>query len=494
MRARLMIVCGVILVMTGAAWSSEPFAFDDGRLMERDSSSWDHGDQGLDPGQSSKVASIDPESGLILKWLTNYRAMPGLFGDDLIGEDSVVPVCEGQDLGTGDAAPRVSWYEGWGDYFSTGRYQAPFDDETCSTISEDLVRYFFTQVYLEEEVDSLMSLGHADSMRVWLNGAQVFEGTGSEWELDMYQVPIHLNQGWNSILVKQYFPELTEDVGYRYFSLRFMEEDGEAPLILTQSVDGWCAKDEGGQNWIYAGGVADLPGALGSVWSSDLRVTNVYPYKMLVTIEYFEEGRARPAKVTAPDASVDIVFQPYESRTWERVLPTLFGLDESQKGMLAVRGFDDYVGKRGTVSLRTYNRSGAGTFGMDIPFFGMWDGGTCCSQTLMGLRNGPGFRTNLAGFPTFVVDTEVTISIVLWDMISGRKATGDFLVRGYFQINDIFDELGMGGIETNDAVAMVSWNSSDTTSRWNFTASANDNITSDPTFIKEGPWFYFPTD
>ncbi|RLE26314.1 MAG: hypothetical protein DRJ65_05800 [Acidobacteria bacterium] len=160
--------------------------------------------------------------------------------------------------------------------------------------------------------------------------------------------------------------------------------------------------------------------------------------------------------------------------------------------MLAIRGFDEYDCEQGAVSLRTYNRSGAGTFGMNIPFFDLWEGSNCCSQTLMGLRNGPGFRTNLAGFPTFVMDGETEINVRVWDMASGESAARDFTVKGYFQINDVFDAVGLGNLETNDAVVLVSWNSYDTGIRWNFTASVNDNVTSDPTFVKEGPWFSFP--
>ncbi len=494
MRLRPVILFGVLLVMVGSGWSIEPVFDNRGRPVARDGLSWKGADRGALPVGVSKGSYTDPESGLILRWLAHYDGIQGFFEDDLIEEDSVTPVCDGQQLGSGDDAPYVYWYEGYTENFGTARWNTPFDDATCSDITNDLVRYFYTRVMADAALDTLLSLGHDDSMRVWVDGEQVYEGVDGEWAADMHQVGVHLKPGWNSILVKMYFPELSEDSGTRYFSLRFLDAQTEDPIILTQSIDGWCAKDGEGRTWVYAGGVADLPGALGSVWASDLRVTNILPYRMLVTIEYFKEGRARPAKADAPDASVDIVFDPHESRTWERVLPTLFGLNEPQKGMLAIRGFDEYDCKRGAVSLRTYNRSGAGTFGMNIPFNDYWEGSTCCSQTLMGLRNGPGFRTNLAGFPAVVMNAETEITVTVWDMASGEKASGDFTVEGYFQINDIFDAVGLGHLETSDAVAYISWSSSDTGARWNFTASVNDNITSDPTFISEGPWFIIPYD
>ncbi len=492
MRRGMVMLSVVVFAMAGSAWSKEPVFDDRGRPLARNGMNWERDDQGALPVDGSKSSYTDPESGLILRWLTSYDALPGFFEDDLIGENSVVQTCDGQRLGTADDAPYVYWYEGSTFNFGTSRWNTPFDSATCSDINENLVRYFYTRVMADAAVDTLLSLGHDDSMRVWVNGAQVYEGVEGDWVGDEHQVGVHLNPGWNSLMVKMYFPELSEDLGYRYFSLRFLDEQTEEPVILTQSIDGWCSKEEEGRNWVYAGGVADLPGALGSLWASDLRVTNILPYKMLVTIEYFREGQARPAKADGPDASVDVVFEPYESRTWERVLPSLFGIDEPQKGMLAIRGFDDWDSERGAVSLTTYNRSGSGTFGMTIPFVDKNAGWTGFSQTLLGLRNGPGFRTNVAGFPTFVLNTETSITVTVWDLASGEMASREFTVRGYFQINDIFEAVGLGNLETNDAAASVSWSSSDTGSRWNFTASVNDNITSDPTFVGEGPWFKFP--
>ena len=494
MRLRPVILLGVFLVMVGSAWSNQRVFDNQGRQVVGDGLAREGADQGALPVDVSKGSYTDPESGLILRWLSSYDGIPGFFEDDLIGEDDVPSVCEGQQLGSGDDAPYVYWYEGYTDNFGTSRWNTPFDSETCSEINYDLVRYFYTRVMADAALDTLLSLGHDDSMRVWVNGVQVYEGVEGDWAEDAHQVGVHLNPGWNSILVKMYFPELSDDLGTRYFSLRFLDELTEDPVILTQSIDGWCAKNGEGRTWVYAGGVADLPGALGSVWASDLRVTNILPYKMLVTIEYFREGRARPAKAEAPDASVDIVFEPHESRTWERVLPTLFGLTEPQKGMLAIRGLDESDCERGGVSLRTYNRSGAGTFGMNIPFYDIWEGSTCCSQTVMGLSNGAGFRTNLAGFPAVVMNAETEITVILWDMASGEKAARDFVIKGYFQINDIFDAVGLGNLETSDGVALVTWSNSDSGVRWNFTASVNDNITSDPSFVREGPWMYFYAD
>ena len=443
------------------------------------------------PGNLAKISTMEPEEGWIERWLTHYKAIPGFFGNDLIGEDSVTSVCEGQNIGPADGAPSVWWYGAWDGKFGTSRYQAAWDDDACASIDENLVRYFFTKVLSDTDVEALLSIGHDDSLKVWLNGAAVYQGVDGTWEADSHQVAVQLEAGWNTILLKQYYPELSEDSGTRYFSLRFFQRDGEKPLMLTQSADGWCSKEEG-RNWIYAGGVAELPGALGSVWSSDLRVTNPLPYRTLVTIEYFREGRARPGKAVGPEATVDLVLEPFESRTWEGVLPTLFGLEEYQKGMLAIRGFEDGTAQRGVLELRTYNRSGSGTFGTEIPFFGVWDGSTCCSQVLLGLRNGSRFRTNLAGFPTVVMDTETIVTITLWDMDSERQEQRVYTVKGYFQVNDVFAALGMANVETNDGAAMISWSSSDTGSRWNFTASVNDNVTSDPSFVRESVWMPFP--
>ncbi len=94
-------------------------------------------------------------------------------------------------------------------------------------------------------------------------------------------------------MVKVYYPMLgpSDDPDYesQRWNLHFTDAAGEQPLHLAQATDGWCDHDQTYQ-WIYAGGVADLPGAQGSQWASDLRLTNPYHFPLELTLQYFEEG------------------------------------------------------------------------------------------------------------------------------------------------------------------------------------------------------------
>ena len=93
-----------------------------------------------------------------------------------------------------------------------------------------------------------------------------------------------------------------------------------------------------------------------------------------------------------------------------------------------------------------------------------------------------------------VVDAETTVTVVVWDMSSGQHARRDFDVSGYFQINNVFEAVGLENLETTDAAVQILWDNPGLGTRWLFTASVNDNVTSDPTYIGEGPWFVFPND
>lgn len=237
------------------------------------------------------------------------------------------------------------------------------------------------------------------------------------------------------------------------------------------------------------GGVAELPGALGSLWSSDLRLTNTMRMRTRVTVEYFREGNAGAAKAWIPDASVKIFMNPGESVVYPRVLSSLFGIT-GEKGMLAIRGFDRDNARDREVGLRTYNRSGSGTFGMDVPPSTYYYGSTSLSGTLFGLKNGSGFRTNFGGMPFNLVGSGLDLRVTIYDPVSGRQGIADLRVDGgYFQINDIFQVAGMADVETDQAIALVGGTNDDTSVRWAFYASVNDNVTSDPSYVQKA-WGY----
>jgi hypothetical protein len=232
-------------------------------------------------------------------------------------------------------------------------------------------------------------------------------------------------------------------------------------------------------------------------------LTNPYHYPLELTVEYYEEGSvsAAPAKARPPEGSLaatptaaeTVVIEPFESVTYRRVLTSLLGVAPPQKGMIAVRGYYYYDAQSyGTVELKTYNQSDGGTFGSVIPMTYTYAGTTCCSQVLYGLRNGVGFRTNIGMAPRRSFDDELAFTVSIWDSATGAFAEKDFIGRGNFQLNDIFSKLGLGDLETDTAVAYISWQSTGTGGRYRFFGSVVDNATSDPVDVGPGYWFRPP--
>jgi hypothetical protein len=314
-----------------------------------------------------------------------------------------------------------------------------------------------------------------------------------------------LREGWNFLLVKLHFPSIGPpdhpDYEGKQWSLRFATQDGSEPVHLIQTLDEGCDHQQG-YMWVYAGGAADLPGAFGSQWASDLRLTNPYAFPLELTVEYYQEGdvapapeksAAPPARAATPDAQQTTVLEPYESVSYRRVLTSFLGVTPPQKGMLAIRGYYYYDAQQWrAVELRTYNQSDDGTFGTAIPWSYRNTGSTCCSQTLYGLRNGPDFRTNIAMTPRQFLDTELEFTVAIWDSVTGAFAQQEFVGRGHFQLNDIFGHLGLEDIETDTAMAYIDWQRPDDSPYVLFSASVVDNHTSDPVDVGEGYWFEPP--
>jgi hypothetical protein len=462
-------------------------------------------DSGLLPVSAVTVKSEVIEQGYITHWLSHGECLIGSLDEDLIGEGDIQPVCYGNRLTEHEDAPNMYRYTWSAPECWTYYYYAYDDDELCETIYTDQVRYFFTQVKSDKALNALALVGADDGIKLWLNGDVVMRHDGGDYAAGQYQAPVQLVAGWNMIVIKVHYPLLGPsdhpDYEPRAFSLRFATPDGSNPIILTQAVDGWCDHEQSYQ-WVHAGGAADLSGAFGSQWASDLSVINPYPYPLELTVHYFEEGNVRVAtpkhnppapKAAIPDAEKMIVLDPYESRLYESVLTSLLEVTPPQKGMLAIRGFYNWDAEGyGAAKLKTYNQSDGGTFGSEIRFTDTYEGYTCCSQMIHGLRNGPDFRTNIAMTPRRYFDDEVEFTVTVFDRSTGLYATQDFVGRGYFQVNDIFARLGVSDAVTDNASAHISWSNTDNGARIYFSASVVDNHTSDPLNFYRGVWTDVP--
>ncbi|MDO4162812.1 MAG: OmpH family outer membrane protein [Bacteroides sp.] len=63
--------------------------------------------------------------------------------------------------------------------------------------------YAYTELYFDEATTMLVAIGTDDSGRVWINGKDVWQDTGTSWyNIDEHIEPFHFDQGWNRILVR----------------------------------------------------------------------------------------------------------------------------------------------------------------------------------------------------------------------------------------------------------------------------------------------------
>jgi hypothetical protein len=465
---------------------------------------------GLIPGQYVDAKSDVSEMGYITHWLSHYNMLPGTLDSDPVNESEISAICYANRLTEHENAPNMYRYYWTYPHIWTGYYNAFNDAEFCETVYTDLVRYFVTQVKSPTSQAALMVVGADEGIKVWINGEQVLSSQGGSYVEDQFQTPVQLEPGWNLVVVKVYYPLIGPsdhpDYEQKRWSLRFADSSGATPLHLPQSLDGWCGHDQTYQ-WVQAGGAADLPGAQGSQWASDLRLTNLYHFPLELTVQYFEEGNvitapaksARTAPVSAtsnvvvPDVERTIVLEPFESRAYRRVLTSLFDVTPPQKGMLAIRGYYYWDAQNsGGVELRTYNQGDGGTFGTVVPMTNLYGGTSCCSQTLHGLRNGPDSRTNIGMAPRRVFDSELEFTVSIWDSVTGAFAQKDFVGHGSFQINDIFEKLGLGDLVTDTAMAYIRWNSNGSGAYYGFFASVVDNHTSDPVDVRPGYYLLPP--
>ncbi len=114
--------------------------------------------------------------------------------------------------------------------------------------------YAQTNVYSPAETDAVMVLGTASPRAVFLNGAKVY----SRWLRPLYfqftdgfaaRIPIHLQSGWNSLLLK--FLHNPDDPEPGSFTCRIDRSDGSSiPGLIASSRVSNTADDRTGYRWL----------------------------------------------------------------------------------------------------------------------------------------------------------------------------------------------------------------------------------------------------
>jgi hypothetical protein len=217
---------------------------------------------------------------------------------------------------------------------------------------------------------------------------------------------------------------------------------------------------------------ASTPGAAGSNWKSEIVVVNPIAELRSVTLHYVAQSMSwpgvplLPAAVAVPAGQTLYLVDPLASR-----YPT--------SGML----YAVVDGPGALVSSRTYNLDPQGaSFGQGIPGV-LVNGQTAPSSLLLPLvHSAPGrFRTNLGLVQTSAGSLTVRVSIHApgGALLAARNFTGS---AGFRQINDLFEELGLGSLSVEGAWIEVQL-MSPAPAFWTCYASVVDDRTNDPTYV-----------
>lgn len=74
---------------------------------------------------------------------------------------------------------------------------------TVPVTTDDGTYYAYTELYFDEAAEMLVAIGTDDAGRLWINGKDVWQDTGTSWyNIDEHITPFQFQQGWNTVLVR----------------------------------------------------------------------------------------------------------------------------------------------------------------------------------------------------------------------------------------------------------------------------------------------------
>ena len=401
----------------------------------------------------------------ITHWLGHYTCLGARIDEDIVDEASIDGRCSNQKMSDGPSARNLypCYYATPSGVVNTNYWQAPTDPEGYVTRTTNLSRYFVTWVRSPTTRSAKVWLGASDYFKLWINGLLVLSRTagGSEpWTVDEYKANVTLASGWNLIVLKHSFPQLgpstdpNDDNKYKRFSLRFVSDDaGTSVSDLVAAFDPNCTEaDPPIDTKVFVPNVAHLPGH-SSQWRTDVSLFNGAHMRWSYRLRFYQEGN----NSGIPDGEKFLEMTAHQTLTFPDVLQTLFGITTSVKGYVTVlqQTFSKYwlysLPESGWVQARTFNLADSGSFGTLNPLLHAYSG-VLSPVAFFGLRNGA-FRTNLAMFP--VVNSGATTSIRL--TLFGPDLPVPLVkvysgINGFWQLNNVFDDLGAGNVNTDSAV------------------------------------------
>jgi len=158
--------------------------------------------------------------------------------------------------------------------------------------------------------------------------------------------------------------------------------------------------------------------------------------------------------------------------------------------------YNDYklypLPESGWLQVRTFNLTDRGSFGTLNPLLREYSG-TMWPVTFFGLRNGA-YRSNFAVFPAVNTGATTTLRLTLSgpDIASAlvKEYSG---INGFWQLNNVFESLGAGSVNTDSAILYVEFLENPTGTRWFPYVTVLDGNpkygvegTSDPVYLSPG--------
>ncbi len=247
-------------------------------------------------------------------------------------------------------------------------------------------------------------------------------------------------------------------------------------IIESSESDNWCTAaltvGSGGSTttrWLIPAS-ASSPGFGTSNWKTQLAVVNPDSATHQVTVYYVAKGAAWPGVMLVPPTNISPGHSLFLDDPLLALNPTT--------GLMYV----DCDGQGPVVTTRTFNlATGGATYGQGIPALNLATS-YCHSFILPMMHSVPNqFHTNIG-----LVQADsgsVTYRITLYSASGAQLGTKTYTrTTAYEQINDVFDDMGLGGASVQGGWARVEVESG-CPFYWTTYASVVDDRTGDPTYV-----------
>ena len=233
-----------------------------------------------------------------------------------------------------------------------------------------------------------------------------------------------------------------------------------------------AARESDAASELAIAAVAHAPGAAGSLWRSDVRIFNLSGGQDddngggVLTLTYYPGNTPTPTPVTRT-----VSIGRGELIALDDVVSKTFGLDNAS-GALRIQSSGQLL-----VTSRTYNQSGSGTFGQDVPAVPTSKGLPADATSLFSGLSDSGYRTNVGFFNLTANPLDLTLTL--------KRPDGSVITAKPFRLDgnmmtqiNLFAFLGAGG--TQSASLAISGSGASSYSAY---ASVIDNISGDPVFV-----------